>query len=73
MKQSEVEKLLALAPDRTKEISLNEGKQIRVLQRERWIAGPWLVILDRNNEYVHIAYHNIASIRILKNGGKRRQ
>jgi hypothetical protein len=73
MRQDQVERLLREDPDRTKEISLNDGRQYRVAGRERWLAGPILSILDVRGEMIHIAYHNIASIRILRTNGKRRR
>ncbi|MBI2899876.1 MAG: hypothetical protein HYY17_06810 [Planctomycetes bacterium] len=72
MKQSEVEYILKDDPERVKEIRLNDGRRYRVRERERWMAGPYLVLLDERNDFTFIAYHNISAIRSLqRNGGRR--
>ncbi len=65
MSQDEVKKLLASDPKCRNVISLNSGRRYRVSGTEKWLAGPVLVLLH-GRDLVHIAYRNIASIRVVE-------
>ncbi len=72
MTQDQVERILKDEPTVIKEISLADGRRYRVRERERWLAGFVLVLLDTDGDIVHIAYRNIVSIRFLRNGKRKR-
>ena len=64
MNHEQVNRILAEAPERSKIVSLNDGKEVRIQSRERYLAGPvMLIVLDDDGDYVYVSYRNIASIR----------
>ena len=68
-----VQRLLTETPESPKEVRMSDGTGIVVVSRERWIAGPdVLVILDKAGVLHHLTYWNITSIRHLPKNGRKR-
>lgn len=57
-----------------KELRLNDGTQLTVRNREQWLAAVHaLIVLDEEGYVHHVAYRNIASVRIAPPNGRSRK
>jgi hypothetical protein len=67
MTRDEVRQALLEEPSSTKEIRTNDGRVVRVKDRERWAIGTDVVFVLEDDAMNLLSIRNIASIRLSPN------